>query len=165
MDLFYFAVKGLYRFAPFSFIFIMLIGSGLNPFKHSPQTAKDHVNRAEEHLIRNNFQLALADYKQALKLDPNLAEAYARRGDLYLSRSRYLDRFNRNDEATRKIAQQLHLDLSQSAVLKKAGIADYRQAQVLYQQQSKVNCSRRLSRQITLFQQGKTAFMKSYNCY
>lgn len=165
MDLFYFAVKGLYRFAPFSFILIMLIGSGLNPFKHSPQTAKDYVNRAEEHLIRNDFQLALADYKQALKLDPNLAEAYARRGELYLSRSRYLERFNKNDEATRKIAQQLHLDLSQSAVLKKAGIADYRQAQVLYQQQSKVDCSRRLSRQITLFQQGKTDFVRFYSCY
>ncbi len=165
MDLFYFAVKGFYRFAPFSFILIMLIGSGLNPFKKSPQTAKDYVNRAEQHLITNDFQLALADYNQALKLNPNFPEAYARRGELYLSRSRYLERFNTNDEAAKKIAQQLHLDSSQSPALQKAGIADYRQAQTLYQEQGRTEYSRQLSRQIALFQQGKTNFVETHNRY
>ena len=155
MDLFYLFVKVLYRSGPVGFIVLTLIGASLGHFDRNPQTAKDYVDRAQRHLIVNEFEEARANYNQAVKLNPSLAEAYTGRGELYLKQSRYLDRFNKNDEATRKVAQKLHLDLSQSLALKNAGIADYRKAQAIYQKQGKADYTRQMSRLIADAQQGK----------
>ena len=86
MDLFYLFVKVLYRSGPVGFIVLTLIGASLGHFERNPQTAKDYVDRAQRHLIVNEFEEARANYNQAVKLNPSLAEAYTGRATKNLSK-------------------------------------------------------------------------------
>jgi tetratricopeptide (TPR) repeat protein len=46
-------------------------------------TAREYYNRAGTHYINHDFEAQLEDLNKAIELDPNLAEAYQMRGDLY----------------------------------------------------------------------------------
>src|SRR3990172_9881018 len=50
----------------------------------TPQNAELHLRRGELHRIRRNWDAALADYKAAEKLDPELTVVTLCRGKLHL---------------------------------------------------------------------------------
>jgi len=52
-------------------------------------TAQDYLKRGDENLEKGTYERALADYNNAIKTDPNYAEAYAHRGDAYLKKNDY----------------------------------------------------------------------------
>jgi tetratricopeptide (TPR) repeat protein len=47
------------------------------------KTAEDYFTSGNIHYENNNFDKAIADYTQAIKLNPNFAEAYYFRGNSY----------------------------------------------------------------------------------
>ncbi|HJZ10590.1 MAG TPA: tetratricopeptide repeat protein, partial [Acidobacteriota bacterium] len=67
----------------------------------TPQNAELHLRRGELHRIRRNWDAALADYKAAEKLDPELTAVTLCRGKLHLDSGQpdkaiqMLDRFLR----------------------------------------------------------------------
>jgi len=52
-------------------------------------TAQDYLKRGDENLNKGAYERALVDYNNAIKTDPNYAEAYAHRGDAYLKKNDY----------------------------------------------------------------------------
>ena len=49
----------------------------------TPSNAEDFYNRGVEKGEKGDFQGAIADYNQALRINPNYAKAYLNRGDAY----------------------------------------------------------------------------------
>jgi tetratricopeptide (TPR) repeat protein len=47
------------------------------------QTAQDYLKSGNAHYEKKDYDKAIADYTEAIKLNPRLAEAYADRGDAY----------------------------------------------------------------------------------
>ena len=52
----------------------------------APQTAADYLNRGLIFAIRGDFDIALRDFDEAVKLKPDMALAYLQRGKTYLAR-------------------------------------------------------------------------------
>jgi RNA polymerase sigma factor (sigma-70 family) len=60
-------------------------GKNSNPQLEQPplSTALEYYHRADQHQTNHEYEAALADYTKAIELDPNMADAYMERGDLY----------------------------------------------------------------------------------
>ncbi len=54
--------------------------------QRSPNDAKDYINRGKAHTFLGEFEKAVEDYTEAIRIDPTKEEAYKLRGDLYYSR-------------------------------------------------------------------------------
>lgn len=48
--------------------------------RNNPKTAKEHTARAMLYLVKRDFDSAIHDYDEAIRLDPQLAEARKNRG-------------------------------------------------------------------------------------
>jgi len=46
-------------------------------------TAREYYNRADRHAMNHEYEAQLADLNKAIELDPNMADAYMERGNLY----------------------------------------------------------------------------------
>ena len=54
---------------------------------HQPllASAREYYNRANQHSLNHEFEAQLEDLNRAIELDPNMAEAFMERGNLYAS--------------------------------------------------------------------------------
>jgi RNA polymerase sigma factor (sigma-70 family) len=63
------------------------LGEAMTDKKQSEQppleTARDYYKRADRHGMNREFEAQLEDLNKAIELDPNMAEAYLMRGNLY----------------------------------------------------------------------------------
>jgi len=50
----------------------------------SPNSAKSYYKTGDEYSLKGDYDNAIADYTEAIRLDSNYAEAYNKRGDVYL---------------------------------------------------------------------------------
>ena len=159
MDFFYLFVRVLYRSGPVGIVVITLIGALSN--HGEPQTAEDYIKEAQhKQQSLENFQLALKDYNQAIKLDPKNAEAYAERGNFHLKWSKYLEKA-RTNKYTKKTALRFNFDLSKSDEMKQAALQDYRKAKALYEEEGEGYYALQLRRVIIHVQQGEDYFFRS----
>lgn len=138
------ALNRLSRMGLAGLLFFTLIGAGMS-FRDGiqslrPPKARDYVEQGnlDQAAYGQKFHSALQNYNQAIKLEPQYAEAYAERGNLYMKWSSYLDRASKN-KYTRKRAQELDYDLSKSPAMKNAALADYRQAKAILERQGGKN--------------------------
>ena len=62
-------------------------GGNSNNQLHQPllASAREYYNRANQHFMNHEFEAQLEDLNKAIELDPNMAEAYMERGNLYAS--------------------------------------------------------------------------------
>jgi len=49
---------------------------------NTPKTAEDFIDRGNAYYENSDYDLAFADYSQAIKLDPNSAGVYVLRSDV-----------------------------------------------------------------------------------
>ncbi|MBK9165738.1 MAG: tetratricopeptide repeat protein [Acidobacteria bacterium] len=61
-------------------ILILLFSAFL--IAQTPQTAEEYFNRGTAHYNKADYNSAIADYTQAIRLKPDYASAYNRRGRL-----------------------------------------------------------------------------------
>jgi tetratricopeptide (TPR) repeat protein len=66
-------------------------GAEGRPFQADPRTAAELVARANDHLASREYDDAIADFTEAVRLDPNCAPAYIGRGRAW-ARRHYRDR-------------------------------------------------------------------------
>jgi len=64
-------------------VLILLLAFTVCARTFAQQTAEDYFNSGNAHYENNNFNKAIADYTQAIKLNPHFAEAYYFRGNSY----------------------------------------------------------------------------------
>jgi len=55
----------------------------------SPTTAEGYFNRGREYARNGDYDRAIADYNQAIGLNPNYADAYSSRGAVYGSKGNH----------------------------------------------------------------------------
>jgi len=70
-----------YRFSQRALLLGLLVFSGCGPSKE--QRAVDAYNRGIAYAEKADYDRAIADYTEAIRLDPKLAEAYCSRGAAY----------------------------------------------------------------------------------
>jgi len=59
-------------------------GNGKKPSEQPPlATAREYYNRADRHAMNHEYEAQLEDLNKAIELDPNMADAYMERGNLY----------------------------------------------------------------------------------
>jgi len=60
-------------------------GSNIKKLSEQPPlaTAREYYNRANQHSINHEYEAQLEDLNKAIELDPNMADAYMERGNLY----------------------------------------------------------------------------------
>lgn len=155
MDLMLLAIRWFYRLGPIGFVIVTLIGALNHPGEM--RTAKDYLARAEYNQQNPaKYQSALQDYNQAIKLDPQSADAYAARGNFYLNWSKYLEKARTtSNSSNRQLARNFDFELPKAPQMRAAAIADYRQAKSLYHQQEKGYYALQLKRVITHVQRGE----------
>ena len=81
-----------------------------------PQTAVEYNRRAGEYFEKGEYDLAIADFTQAIKLDPNNAFIYGNRGSAYHSKGDY-------DRAIADYTQYIKLDPNNVTVYNNRGAA------------------------------------------
>lgn len=147
------------------FFLFCAVGSTLTNYHQLDKTAnfsaQDFALKAHKQLggavIPSVYPEVLSSYNQAIKLDTELAQAHAGRGSLYWLRSHYLSNFQR-DAASRTMAQNLKLDLSQIPELQRLALQDYQKAQILYAQQGQSFASKQVEKAIAQAQRGEKFF-------
>ncbi len=124
-------------------------------------SAQALANQATERLrggeIPANYPQILKDYNRAIKLDHNLAQAYAGRGSLYWKRIHYLKSFH-SSSVNQKVAEKFDLNPAQIPTLRRLALQDYKQAQLLYSQQGKILEAKQVGKAIFQAQRGDSFF-------
>ena len=111
--------------------FLLLLGIILVSFSHiDAQSAKKLIRIGDKQLKENQVQEAKASYSHAIKLDPNMPNAYSKRADVYLL-------LGKTDLAIGDLDMVNKLDIDEEeAWLKNANInytkEDYKKASVKY---------------------------------
>ena len=67
-------------------IALLLASATLWAQQGSPRTAAEYNNRGNDYLDNGDYDRAIADYTQAIRLDPNDAWAYNNRGSAYYNK-------------------------------------------------------------------------------
>ena len=124
----------------------------------SAQALADQANaRLGSGDIPVNYTPILEDYNRAIKLDHNLAQAYAGRGSLYWKRVHYLKNFQLS-AANQKVVNEYDLNPAQIPSLRQLALQDYQQAQILYDQQGKSLDAKQVGKAILQAQRGDSFF-------
>ena len=80
--------------------------------------ANAYVNRGNVYLNQSKFDLATADYSQAIQLDPKMALAFDNRGDAYCKQGKF-------DLAIADCTQAIQLDPKDKTAYYTAGVLDW----------------------------------------
>jgi len=84
----------------------------------SPKNAKDYLDSGIAYYYKNDYDKAINDYSEAIKLDRNYDEAYLNRGIAYCAKKDY-------DEAIRNYNEAIKLDRNYDEAYLNRGIAYY----------------------------------------
>lgn len=63
---------------------------------HDPRHVDALISRGSAHHLQGRVEPAMADFNQAIRIDPNNADAYGGRGALYMMTSRFPPHHRRN---------------------------------------------------------------------
>ena len=70
-------------------VFVVLLAVAVCAGTFAQQTAEDYVKSGNTHFEKKDYDKALADYTEAIKLNPNVAMAYSLRGIMYYDKRDY----------------------------------------------------------------------------
>ena len=70
-------------------VFLLLAMGNLDPTETSGQTARDFNNRGNAWADKKEYDRAIADFSEAIRLEPRYALAYSNRGNAWLDKEEY----------------------------------------------------------------------------
>jgi tetratricopeptide (TPR) repeat protein len=141
-------------------LFLILLGASLTLFDRpaSDLQAARQVARARGASSPWEYQSALEKFNEAIALNPQMSEAYAGRGNLYLRWSHFLERAQTSASARRR-AEALGFNLAMAPEYRKRSLADFERAFQLAQQQEDIELQQDVQKTISCLQKGKICYV------
>lgn len=141
-------------------IFLVVLGLGLTFFNRpTPDLqAARQVARARGASEPWEYQSALAKFNEAIALNPQMSEAYAGRGNLYLRWSHFLERAQTNAVA-RQRARALGFDLTEVSEYRKRSLSDFERSFQLAKKQGDINFQQDIQKTLSCLQEGQICYV------
>ena len=87
----------------------------------SCERASNHVELGDKFVLENNLHKAVGEYKQAIKLDENIAEVYYKLGDVYFKMDKLVEATNEFGNAIALRPDYIEAQEKLSAAFQKLG--------------------------------------------
>jgi tetratricopeptide (TPR) repeat protein len=96
--------------AQLALVLLVILSAGFGWFvlKYGPHSAYSHYRRAVGWSEKQEYDKAIADYSEAVRLDPKLADAYEGRGNAWLAKNDYDKAIADHNEAVRLDPHSAH---------------------------------------------------------